>query len=80
MYKLIDIQQDGCYFADEAMFKSKKDIVEQLTRYHNIDFSGVDDKDNNLTIEKYFKFYKINTTEKQLNFLLEWGSWELERS
>ena len=78
MYKIVDLQVGG-YFADGEMFKNEKEVVEQLISYHDIDFAGADDKDKELSIEEYFKFWKINTTKEQLNWLLDWGSWELEK-
>jgi len=76
MYKIIDLQGVGTM--EERLFETKADIVEALASYHNIDFSGTDDKDNELTIEEYFKFWKINTIQKQLDYLLEYGEWQVQ--
>jgi hypothetical protein len=79
MYKIIDLQILGREFADGALFKNKSEIVEQLADYHDIDFVGTDDKDNELSIEEYFKFWKINTTKKQLDYLLQYGEWKIQK-
>jgi len=79
MYKIIDLQIEGREFADGALFKNKEEIVEQLADYHDIDFTGTDDKDNELSIWEYFKFWKINTTKKQLEYLLQYGEWKIQK-
>ena len=79
MYKIADLQIHGRYFADGAIFKTKEEVVNQLADFHDIDFSGTDDKDNELSIWEYFKFYKIDTTKKQLDFLLQRGQWDIEK-
>lgn len=78
MYKVKDLQIEGMYFWGGHKFKDKKEIVEALSCYHDIDFIGTDDKDNELSIEEYFKFWKINTVNKQLNWLLDYGMWKIE--
>jgi hypothetical protein len=64
MYKIIDLEIEGREFADGALFKTKGEIVDQLADFHDIDFTGSDDKDNELSIEDYFKFWKIKTVKK----------------
>jgi len=39
MYKIRDCQFDCRYYADGHIFKSKKEIAEELIQYHSIDFS-----------------------------------------
>ncbi len=78
MYLIADLQIPGRYFADGSKYKTKSDIVEQLLSYHDIDFSGTDDKDNELDIYEYLKFWKINTIQQQLDWVLNHGQWELE--
>ena len=77
MYKIIDLQGAGTH-ADE-IFKTKGEIVEHLANYHDIDFVGTDNKDNELSIWDYFKFWKINTIKKQLDYLLQYGEWAIEK-
>jgi hypothetical protein len=77
-YKLLDNQITGREFADGAIFETKEEIVDQLSDFHDIDFCGCDDKDNELSIEDYFKFWKIETTQDKLDFLLDHGDWTLE--
>ena len=78
MYKIIDNDGMGTH-ADEK-FKTKKEIVEHLANYHDIDFKGTDDKDNELDIWKYFKFWKIKTIKERLDWLLDYGNWDIEKA
>lgn len=77
-YRVADLQIHGRYFWDGYLFGDKKEIVDGLLDYHSIDFSGTDDKENELDIYKYLEFYKQDTMEKQLKWVLEYGDWELE--
>jgi hypothetical protein len=79
MYKIIDLQIPGREFANGVLFKNKEEVVEQLADLHDIDFTGTDDKDNELSILEYFKFWRINTTKKQLEYLLQYGEWAIEK-
>jgi hypothetical protein len=79
MYKIIDLQIEGREFADGELFKTKSEIVEQLSDYHDIDFVGTDDKGNELNIWDYFKFWKINTIKKQLDYLTQYGEWAIKK-
>jgi len=72
MYKIRDLQFEYRYFADEAVFKTKKEIIEQLIDYHNIDFEDEKYK----TLREYINTFK-NTKEK-LNAILNYGAWEIE--
>lgn len=78
MYRIADLQITGRYFSEGAIYETKADVVEQLVDYHSIDFSGTDDKDNELEIWEYLEFWKINTTQKQLDWVLEYGQWDIE--
>ena len=81
MYKIRDLQFGCRYFGGDRgiIFKSKKEIVNQLASYHDIDFTGADMEDNELSIWEFFRFYKINTIKEQLNYLLQYGQWEIEK-
>jgi hypothetical protein len=79
MYRIRDLQFETRYFADGQVFKNKSDIVDQLANYHDNDFEGSDDKENELDIYEYFKFWKLNTIQKQLKYLLQYGEWKLEK-
>lgn len=75
-YKIIDTQVGG-YFADGHKFKNKAEVIGQLTSYHDIDYEG--EKDDGTPYENMEEFINtLPTEEEQLNFLLEWGQWELE--
>jgi hypothetical protein len=71
-YKIIDLQCAD--FFDEIIFKSKEDVVEALLILHNNDFNNSDFN----KIEDLFKHFKVNTIEEKLNWLCDYGSWEIE--
>jgi hypothetical protein len=77
-YKVADLQIGERYFWEGHIFDDKAEIVEGLLDYHSIDFEGTDDKENELDIYEYIKFYKYNTIKKQLDWVLDYGQWELE--
>jgi len=79
MYRIADLQTPGKYFANGELYETKEQIVEQLADFHNIDFIGTDDKNNELEILEYFKFWEINTTKDQLDWLLDYGQWRIEK-
>lgn len=79
MYIIADLQIPGRYFAEGVTFKTKRDVIEQLADFHDVDFTGTDDKDNELSIKECFKFWKINTIKKQLDFILCYGEWAIEK-
>jgi len=72
IYKIIDLQCAD--FFDEIIFKSKEDVVEALLILHNNDFNNSDFN----KIEDLFKHFKVNTIEEKLNWLCDYGSWEIE--
>jgi len=78
MYKIIDNQLDS-YFAGGDVFDTIEDVVSQLISYHDIDFTGVDENDNELSLSDYLKHWGIVETKEQLNWLLDYGEWEIER-
>ena len=78
-YKIRDLQFECRYFGgDEGIvFNSKKEILEQLADYHNIDYSGV--KDNEEPYEDIWEFLNtLKDDEARLNWVLEYGEWEIE--
>jgi len=72
IYKIIDLQCAD--FFDEIIFKSKEDVVEALLILHNNDFNNSDFN----KIEDLFKHFKVNTIEEKLNWLCDYGSWEIK--
>ena len=78
-YRIRDCQFDLEYFSNGEIFNSKEEVANQLIDYHSIDFSGVDDNDNELEIEEYLKYHNILTPEARLKWVLEYGMWELEK-
>ena len=77
-YRIRDCQFDCRYFSDGAIYNSKEEVADQLIDYHSIDFSGVDDNDNELEIEEYLKYRGITTPEARLAWVFEYGQWEIE--
>lgn len=77
-YKINDLQfPEGREFADRTLFKNKKEILDQLIDYHDVDFTGTDDEDNELTIKEYLKFHKIKGLKARLDWILDYGEWEI---
>ena len=77
LYVIKDCQFDCRYFADRATYETKKDILDQLASYHDIDYTGV--KDDNTPYESIWEF--LNTLEndtERLNWILEYGEWDIE--
>lgn len=79
MYLIKDCQNVGRYFGDGIKFKNKKEVVDQLISYHDNDFTGTDNKENELPLAVYLKFWDIKTIKDQLDWLLDYGMWELEK-
>ncbi len=78
-YKIKDLQFDLRYFGgnEGVIFNSKKEILDTLAEYHNIDYTGV--KDNNEEYEDIFEFLNtLKNQQERLNWLLEYGEWEIE--
>lgn len=73
-FKIIDTQGTGVFHGE--VFETLEDVVTRLADYHDMDWSGVDSDDNPISI--YEQLERIGDTTEQLNFLLEYGSWELE--
>ena len=67
-YKIKDLQGEG--MKEGMLFGSKAEVIEHLADYHN----------NDWTDERYDHIYyllKTLTAEEKLNFLCEYGSWEV---
>jgi hypothetical protein len=77
MYKIRDLQFECRYFADEALYENKEQIMVELADYHNIDYSGV--KQNDEPYKDIWEFLNtLKDDETRLNWLLEYGQWEIE--
>ena len=74
MYKIIDLQGVGTM--ETRRFKTKKAIVEALASYHDIDFTGCLEDDDETNIYEYLKQFK--TTQEKLDYLLQYGEWEIK--
>ena len=78
MYRLRDLQFAVRYYSDGHLFKTKKEILETLASYHDIDFTGVRDNDEPYAdIYEFLKKFKNDT--QRLNWLLDYGQWEIEK-
>ena len=76
-YRVKDKQFDyPVYFHNGYVFNSKEEIIAHLASFHNIDYEGQDDKGNDITI--YEKLRTLKTEKAKLDYLLEYGEWELE--
>lgn len=74
--RIVDTQ-NGTYFHDGDIFTRKDDIIEALASYHDIDFTGV--KSDDEPFEDIFEFLDtIPYKDDRLNWLLEYGEWDLE--
>ena len=78
MYRIIDCQGVGTH--QDETFKTKREVAKHLIDYHSVDFSGSDDKDNELEIWDYLKFWKINNWKEKLEWVLDYGSWDIEET
>jgi len=79
MYKIKDLQFEVRYLGggEGILFADKKEIIEQLACYHDIDYTGV--KNNDEPYEDIFEFLAtLYSDEARLDWLLEYGQWELE--
>jgi len=78
MYRIKDLQIEGRYFWEGHRFKNKEEMIEALACYHDIDYIGEDDQGN-----EYYDIWKfldtLKTASKQLNWLLDYGQWEVEK-
>ena len=77
MYQLRDCLFPCRLYADGHIFKNKKEILETLIAYHDVDFTGVDKNDDEVSIKEYFQAWGINGFKNQLNYLLDYGEWEI---
>ena len=75
MYKIIDLQGVGTM--ETRRFKTKKAIVEALASYHDIDFTGCLKDNDERTIYEYLEQFK--TTQEKLDYLLQYGEWEIKK-
>ncbi len=81
-YKIRDLQFAVRYFGgnEGIIFNSKKEILEQLVSYHNNDYSGVRENDTYYkNIEQMFKENNITELQKQLEWILDYGQWGVEK-
>jgi len=78
-YIIRDCQFECRYFADEAEFDSKKEILDQLASYHDIDYSGVKNDGKDTPYKDIWEFLNtLKDDEARLNWILEYGEWEIE--
>ena len=79
-YRIRDLQFGCRYFGGDepSIFNSKKEVLEQLADYHDIDYDGV--RDDDTPYKNIWEWLNENytTDEEKLNAILVYGEWELE--
>jgi len=75
MYKIIDLQGVGTM--ETRRFKTKEAIVEALASYHDIDFTGCLEDNDERSIYEYLEQFK--TAQEKLDYLLQYGEWKIEK-
>jgi len=81
MYRIRDLQFEYRYFGgdEEIIFNNKKEILEQLADYHDIDYKGVKNDGKDTPYEDIYEFLAtLKDDEARLNWLLDYGMWEIE--
>ncbi len=79
-YIIRDCQFECRYFADGAIFNSKKRILYQLASYHSIDFTGVKNDGQDTPYKDIWEFLMtLENDETRLNWILDYGEWEIEK-
>lgn len=73
-YKLKDLQGSG--LKEDKVFDSIADVIENLANYHDMDYEGM--RDNGTKYDNIYQFLSTLKGERaRLDFLLEYGDWEL---
>ena len=76
MYRIID-RQLNCYFADGEVFPKLKDVFYRLASYHSADYEG--EKSEGVPYADIWEFLAtLKSLQEKINWLLEWGEWEIE--
>jgi hypothetical protein len=80
MFKLIDLQGDNGFSLTKRLYKTKKQIIKVLTDFHDIDFTGcIDKKGKEVEVSLYDYLKRFKTIKKKLDYLLDYGQWEVKR-
>ena len=80
-YRVRDKQFKIRYFGgDEGIiFDSEKEIMEQLASFHDNDYTGVKNDGKDTPYKDIYEFLAtLKDDEARLNWLLEYGEWEIE--
>jgi len=78
VYRVKDNQIAGRYFHDGEI-KTKEQIIEDLTDYHDIDFEG--EKDDGTPYKNMAEFIAtLKNNNERLRYLLNYGDWSLEEA
>ena len=73
------IYDEEHYFADGEVFKSKKDVIERLADFHDIDYTGVKDDGKDTPYKDIWEFLNtLPNDEARLNWLCDYGNWKVE--
>ncbi len=78
-YIIHDLEIKGRYFNDGYKFGSKKDVIEALADFHDIDYTGVKNNGKDTPYKDIWEFLNtLKDDEARLNWLLEYGEWKIE--
>jgi hypothetical protein len=75
-YKLKCLQ--GSELKEDYIFNSKEEVLQNLADFHDMDYSG--EKFEGVPYKDIYEFLTENMgndTDKKLNWILDYGSWEL---
>lgn len=73
-YKLKDLQGQG--LKENHIFNSKAEVIENLASFHNADYEG--QRDDGTRYKDIYEFLDtLKSPHAQLEFLLDYGEWEL---
>ncbi len=74
-YKIIDLQGGGL-MADD-IFETKQEIIDRLASFHSVDYEG--QKFDGTFYKDIYEFLDtLKGCYSQLNWLLDYGQWEIE--
>jgi hypothetical protein len=80
MYKIIDLQGDNGFGLTKGRFKTKKAIVERLASFHDVDFTGcINEKGEDIEVSIFEFLKQFKTTQAKLDYLLQYGEWEIKK-
>ena len=76
--KSVQATEDWGVVLQSVPSKNKKEIVDALASYHDIDFTGCLEDNDERSIYEYLEQFK--TTQEKLEYLLQYGEWEIQKT